>query len=36
MKWIEVPGADHDNVLITTYPIYAGIAGWMLRHVVAK
>jgi hypothetical protein len=33
MKWIEVPGAGHDNVLTTTYPIYADIAGWMLRHV---
>lgn len=29
--WIEIPGADHDNVLITTYPIYADIAEWMLR-----
>lgn len=32
-KWIEIPGADHDNVLITAYPIYADIAEWMLRHV---
>ena len=31
--WIEVPGAGHDNVLITDYPIYAAIAGWMLRHL---
>ncbi len=36
IKWIEVPGANHDNVLITAYPIYAGIAGWMLRHVGGK
>jgi pimeloyl-ACP methyl ester carboxylesterase len=35
-KWIEVPGADHDNVLITTYPIYAAIAGWMLHNVPAR
>jgi uncharacterized protein len=35
-KWIEVPGADHDNVLITAYPIYAEIAGWMLLHVAAN
>lgn len=32
-KWIEIPGATHDNVLITTYPIYADIAEWMLRNV---
>jgi alpha-beta hydrolase superfamily lysophospholipase len=32
-KWIDVPGADHDNVLITDFPIYAEIAEWMLRHV---
>jgi pimeloyl-ACP methyl ester carboxylesterase len=32
-KWIEIPAADHDNVLITAYPIYADIAGWMLRNV---
>ncbi|MEO8614983.1 MAG: alpha/beta fold hydrolase [Luteolibacter sp.] len=32
-KWIEIPGAGHDNVLITVYPIYADIAEWMLRYV---
>lgn len=31
--WIEVPQADHDNVLITDFPIYAKMAEWMLRHV---
>ena len=30
-QWIEIPGAGHDNVLITAYPIYADIAEWMLR-----
>lgn len=30
-QWIEIPGAGHDNVLITTYPIYADLAEWMLR-----
>lgn len=35
-KWVEVPGADHDNVLITDYPIYADIAEWMLRHVPVR
>ena len=32
-KWVEIPGADHDNVLITDFPIYATIAAWMLGHV---
>lgn len=32
-KWREIPGADHDNVLITNYPIYADIAEWMIQHV---
>jgi pimeloyl-ACP methyl ester carboxylesterase len=31
--WIEVPGADHDNVLVTDFPVYATVAEWMLRHV---
>ncbi len=32
-KWVEVPAAGHDNILITSYPIYADIAEWMLRNV---
>ncbi len=32
-KWILVPGADHDNVFVTDFPIYAEIAAWMIRHV---
>lgn len=32
-KWVEIPGADHDNVLITDFPIYATLAEWMLIHV---
>lgn len=32
-RWIEIPGAEHDNVLITDFPIYATIAEWMIRHV---
>jgi len=31
--WIDIPDADHDNVLITDFPIYARMAGWMLLHV---
>jgi len=32
-RWVEIPGADHDNVLITDFPIYAEMAEWLLRHV---
>lgn len=32
-RWVDIPGADHDNVLITDFPIYAEMAEWMLRHV---
>ena len=32
-RWVEIPGADHDNVLITDFPIYAEMVEWMLRHV---
>ncbi len=32
-RWVEIPGADHDNALITDFPIYAEMAEWMLRHV---
>ncbi len=34
--WQEIPGADHDNVLVTDYPIYADIAEWMMRHVAER
>lgn len=32
-KFVEIPDAGHDNVLVTNYPIYAEIAEWMLLHV---
>jgi alpha-beta hydrolase superfamily lysophospholipase len=32
-QWIEIPGAGHDNVLITEYPIYSTIADWMLVNL---
>lgn len=32
-RWVEIPGADHDNVLITGFPIYAEMAEWFLKHV---
>lgn len=32
-KWVEIPGADHNRVLVTDFPIFAEISEWMLRHV---
>ncbi|WP_227021549.1 alpha/beta hydrolase [Oceaniferula marina] len=32
-KWIEVPGGDHDNVLITPMPLYAEMGVWILKHL---
>jgi pimeloyl-ACP methyl ester carboxylesterase len=32
-RWIEVPGADHNNVLITDFPLYAAMAHWLLEHI---
>lgn len=32
-RWVEIPGADHNNVLVTDFPIYAEMAEWLLRHV---
>lgn len=32
-QWVEIPNADHDNVLVTDFPIYATMSEWMLRHV---
>ena len=34
--WEEIPGAGHDNVLVTNHPIYADIAEWMIRHVTTE
>lgn len=34
--WVEVPGAGHDNVLVTPFPIYAEIAAWMTCHASAQ
>lgn len=31
-KWVEVPGANHNNVLITDFPVYATVAEWFLEH----
>ncbi|MGV3661943.1 MAG: alpha/beta hydrolase [Prosthecobacter sp.] len=32
-RWVEIPDAGHDNVLVTDFPIYAEMTEWMLRHV---
>jgi alpha-beta hydrolase superfamily lysophospholipase len=32
-QWIEIPNANHSNVLITDFPIYSTMAKWMLRTV---
>lgn len=32
-EWVEIPDADHDNVLITDFPIYATLATWFLNHL---
>ena len=32
-RWIEVPAATHENILITDYPLFAAIGGWFLDHV---
>ncbi len=32
-RWVEVPGADHNNVLITDFPLYATAAEWFLNHL---
>ena len=33
-KWLEIPGAKHNNVLVTDFPIYADVAEWMIRHAM--
>jgi alpha-beta hydrolase superfamily lysophospholipase len=35
-RWLEVPGADHDNVLVTDFPIYAEIARWLLESMAER
>lgn len=34
-SWLEVPGAEHNNVLVTDYPLYAAMAHWFLEHVTS-
>lgn len=32
-RWLSVPGAGHNNVLVTDFPLYAEMGEWLLRHV---
>ena len=31
--WLEVPDADHGNILVTDFPLYASIARWFIEHI---
>jgi len=35
-KWVEVDGGNHDNVLVTEMPLYAGMASWFLEHMIGR
>ncbi len=32
-KWILVPGADHNTVLVTDFPLYVTMAEWFLENI---
>lgn len=32
-RWLEVPGAEHNNVLVTDFPLYATMAEWFLEYL---
>jgi uncharacterized protein len=34
-QWVEVPGADHANIFITDFPLYAALARWALAAPAA-
>lgn len=35
-QWLTVPGAGHNNVLVTDYPLYAAVGEWLLRHITPQ
>lgn len=35
-RWLEVPGAEHNNVLVTDFPLYATMAKWFLDHLTPR
>ncbi len=32
-QWLAVPGAAHNNVLVTDYPLYSAMGEWLLTHL---
>ena len=32
-QWLTVPGAAHNTVLITDFPLYSTMGEWLLRHI---
>jgi len=32
-EWVPVPTANHNNVLVTDFPLYATMAEWFLKHI---
>lgn len=32
-RWLTVPGAAHNNVLVTDYPLYSAMGEWLLGHL---
>ena len=32
-RWVDVPGADHQNVFITDFPLFATAADWLLASL---
>lgn len=32
-QWLTVPGAGHNNVLVTDFPLYAAMGEWLLQHI---
>lgn len=32
-EWLLLPDAGHGNILVTDYPLYAKMAGWLLSHI---
>jgi uncharacterized protein len=30
--WIKVPGANHNNILITPIPLYAAMGEWFINY----
>jgi pimeloyl-ACP methyl ester carboxylesterase len=32
-RWLSVPGAGHNNVLVTDYPLYAEMGEWLLMQI---